>query len=96
MSIQSHLATSLSLLSTHSPNSTPRSAWLIPALQSADAALALAAAEGRRDLEARAQLLRGNCFREMGYWGAAKACYERAVGCGSSEVKIVEGVVVKR
>ena len=71
MSIQSHLTTSLSLLITHTPTATPRSASLIAALQSADAALALAAAEGRADLEARAQLLRGNCFREMGDWGAA-------------------------
>lgn len=95
MSIQSHLTTSLSLLIAHTPNST-RSASLIAALQSADAALALAATEGRCDLEARAQLLRGNCFREMGFWGAARGCYERAVECGSSGIEIVDGVVVKR
>lgn len=91
--INSLLTTANTLLNTHSD---PRHASIVTALEAASRALQLAAEQGRPDLAARAELLRGHALREIGHWTRASECYERAMGCATSNVEVIRGVVVGR
>lgn len=92
-SITSLLAEANSLLNSHS---THRHTSFVAALDAANEAFQLASAQGRVDLAARAELLRGHCFRGLGHWTVAAECYEKAREGSSVSIEIEDGVVVKR
>jgi len=82
---KAHLRSALSILrdlsSSRSSSSSSREAY-IRALAAADAALTAACHCRDGELAARAQLLRGDCFRGLAQAGAARECYRRAKGLG--------------